>query len=267
MRGMVLIFGLYLVGAAGVSADQGSGHTGGQTGGTPSGSTSTSYRQHIVGKESGGDYAIYNKLGHTQALGLYQFIPSTFAGLGYMTYTGGSKSQWSSYTFNDTARAAGVSNVEDLRHSSAGHTMQDAAFDKFTEQNWSALGSSTRGLVGSSVGSVPVTREGLLSTAHFLGAGGANRWAESGFDASVLPYEVVTANGFGSYAELQNYLMKRMADAFGTTHVPGTTYAGYASGGEGMYESTSGFPGLTSKRPVQVREVPPFHGQLPTLRS
>ena len=230
---------------------------------------SAAYVDHITGAESGGKYDVFNTLGHTQALGRYQFIPSTFAGQGFMTYNGsGSKSQWSSYSFNESARSAGVSSVNDLRHSDAGHALQDAAFDRFTSSNWSALSSSTRGTIGSNAYGAPITQDGLLSAAHFLGAGGANKWVESGFDASVLPYNFVTANGFKSYAELQNYLLKRVTNAAGETWAGGSGGAvasGY--GGDGMYDATEGFPGIGAKRPVVIQEIPPFQGTLPNLSS
>ncbi len=223
-----------------------------------------SYVEHVVGRESGGDYTVFNRAGTTQALGAYQFIPSTFAGLGYMTYTGGPRSSWGSYSFTSEARANGVGSVSDLRFTGAGHALQDQAFHRFTQRNWSAMSGSTRGTVGSTISGVTVTQAGLLSNAHFLGAGGLNRWVEAGFDASVLPWEFVTANGFSSYAQLQDYLMRRMADAGGSTYTPGSTFA-VGSGGAPMYQGTDGFPGLSSKRAVTIREVPPFHGQRPTL--
>ena len=224
----------------------------------------SSYVEHVVGRESAGDYTVFNRAGTTQALGAYQFIPSTFAGLGYMSYTGGARSSWSSYAFISEARANGVSSVSDLRFTEAGRGLQDQAFHRFTQRNLSAMSGSTRGAIGASVSGVAVTQEGLLSNAHFLGASGLNDWVEAGFDASVLPWEYVTANGFSSYAELQNYLMRRMADAGGSTYTPGSTFA-VGGGGAPMYEGTDGFPGLSSKRAVTIREVPPFHGQRPTL--
>lgn len=225
----------------------------------------TDFRSTVIGAESSGNYAIFNQAGTTQALGAYQFLPSTFAGLGYMNYNGGPKSQWSSYSFSAEARAAGVSSLSDLRYSSAGHALQDGAFDRFTTRNWNAMNGTARGAVGTTLGGVPITREGLLSNAHFLGAGGLNSWAAAGFDASVLPMAVVRANGFANHAELQDYLMGRMAKAAGTTFTPGTSMAGFGGGGAGMYEGTDGFPGLGSKRPVLLREVPPFQGQRANL--
>lgn len=226
--------------------------------------TDGSYVDHITGAESGGDYAIFNTLGHTEALGRYQFIPSTFAGLGFMTQTGNCTSSWSCYSFNSTAHAAGVYSLDDLRHTAAGHALQDQAFNQFTEANWGYMNSTTQNTVGTTVNGVTITRESLLSAAHFLGPGALNDYVASGFDPTVLPWSYVTANGFSSYAELQDYLMNRMADASGTTY-DGSFPGG--SGGGGMIDvGTDGFPGFGSKRVVRVQERPPFQGQRPNLR-
>lgn len=222
-----------------------------------------SYRDKVSGEESNGNYAVFNQSGHTQALGRYQFLPSSFASQGYMTYSGGSKSSWSSYSFNDKAQAAGVSSLADLRYSEAGHSLQDAAFDRFTASNWASLSQSTRALVGSSVSGAPITQDGLLSTAHFLGAGGAEQWVQSGFDAHALPFEVVTANGFSSYAELQDYLMQRMSRAAGSSWDGGS--GTIPVGQDGPATGSQGFPGLTASRPIMIHEIPPFQGVRPDL--
>lgn len=223
-----------------------------------------SYVDHITGAESGGSYSIFNTLGHTEALGRYQFIPSTFAGLGYMDQTSNCTGSWSCYSFNDRARAAGVNSLDDLRYSEAGAGLQDQAFNQFTEANWGYMNSSTQGQVGQVVNGVPVSRESLLSLAHFLGPGALNTYVASGYDPSSLPWSYVTANGFSSYEELQNYLMTRMANASGTTF-DGTFPPG--SGGAGMWEGTADFPGFGPKRVVRIRETPPFQGQRQDLRT
>lgn len=222
---------------------------------------SGSYVDHITGAESGGSYSIFNTLGHTEALGRYQFIPSTFAGLGYMTQTGNCTRSWSCYSFNDRARAAGVNSLNDLRFTSAGEALQDEAFNNFTEANWGHMNSQTQGMVGQAINGVTITRESLLSAAHFLGPTALNTWVASGFDPTSLPWDYVTANGFSSYAELQNYLMNRMANAAGTIY-DGTFPAG--SGGS-IAVGTDGFPGFGSKRQVRISERPPFQGQRPNL--
>ncbi|MEC5382744.1 hypothetical protein VSX64_18045 [Aurantimonas sp. C2-6-R+9] len=228
---------------------------------------SADYLDHITGAESGGDYAVFNHGGHTKALGRYQFIPSTFADLGYLNYTSGSKKEWSSYSFSAESRSKGISSVNDLRHSDAGHRLQDEGFNRFTNRNWSSLTSSTRGAVGSTIEGAPVTQNGLLSMSHFLGAGGTNKWVQAGFDASALPWNFVTANGFSSYAELNNYLLGRMADAAGSSWDGGSGGSMVAGGygQDGMYSGTAGFPGFGSKRPTLIEEMQPFQGERQTL--
>ncbi|WP_062213171.1 hypothetical protein [Aureimonas sp. AU12] len=229
---------------------------------------------HITGAESGGNYAIFNTSGTTRAMGRYQFLPSTFAGLGYMKYTGGKVREWSSYTFTDEARAAGVNSLNDLRYSEAGHRLQDAGFVRFTNRNLNSFSATTRNAIGSTVVGRPVTTDGLLSTAHFLGSGGLNRWAASGFTAAGLPPGVVAANG-GSAAKLNQYLLNRMGNHAGETWVGGeeVDWAGgegdsgrttnYAQ--DGMYDETEGFPGFGSKRQVVIQETLPFQGDRKSL--
>lgn len=217
-----------------------------------------SYVDHVTGQESGGNYAIFNIAGTTQALGRYQFLPSTFAGLGYMTQTGPNRASWDSYTFTSQARAAGVNSLSDLRYTEAGHRLQDQGFHRFTNQNWAGMNGAAQGAIGGTISGVPITREGLLSNAHFLGIGDLNEWAASGFDPSVLSLAAARANGFSTREELQQYLLGRMASAAGTTYDP--MFAGDGSGA-GMYAATDGFPGLGSRRPVLIQETPPFQGQ------
>lgn len=231
--------------------------------------TSDSFVDHVTGAESGGSYSIYNQGGGTRALGRYQFIPSTFADQGYMRHTGGPRSQWTSYTFTPEARAAGVNSVSDLRFTENGARLQDAAFNRFTAANERGFSGATRGAVGRTVGGVTMTRESMLSAAHFLGVGGLNTFVASGFDATSLPWEFVTANGWSSYAELQSYLMNRMADASGTSYDGSYMGSGFGGGGMevggDMYSGTEGFPGFGSKRPVMITEQRPFQGEQLTL--
>ncbi|TXH84909.1 hypothetical protein [Shinella sumterensis] len=223
------------------------------------------YSEHIASQEGGNSYSIFNTNGGS-AVGKYQITAGTWANLGYFQYNGsGSKGDWSNYSVTDKGRAAGVNSLNDLRFSAAGASLQDRANLELASQNWASMSSSTRGLVGQTINGVTVTQEGLLSASHFLGAGALNDWVASGFDPSALPASYLTANGFSSYAELQNYIMKRMASANGQTYagLDGSDTGG--ASGEGMYDATSNFPGLGTKRPVLIREVPPFQGERQTL--
>ena len=215
------------------------------------------YADLIRTQESGGNYGALNTGGGTAA-GAYQITAGTLASLGYVRHIGGSRGSWSNYEWTSQATNQGVSSLSGFLNSSAGHSLQDQAFNTLTTRNLSALSSQTRGLVGQTVNGVTFTESGLLTAAHFLGAGALNNWVESGFDPTVFPPEYLTANGFSSYAELQSHLMNRIGAA------SGTSYAGGAGTG-GTYEQTDGFPGFGAKRPILIRETPPFQGERTNL--
>lgn len=215
------------------------------------------YADLIRTQESGGNYGALNTQGGTAA-GAYQITAGTLASLGYVRHTGGSRGSWSNYEWTSQATGQGVSSLSGFLNSSAGHSLQDQAFNTLTTRNLSALSSQTRGLAGQTINGVTFTESGLLTAAHFLGAGALNNWVESGFDPTVFPPEYLTANGFSSYAELQSHLMNRIGGA------SGTAYAGGAGTG-GTYEQTEGFPGFGAKRPILIRETPPFQGERTNL--
>lgn len=224
---------------------------------TPVWAQDTSYADLIRTQESGGNYGALNTQGGTAA-GAYQITAGTLASLGYVQHNGGSRGSWANYTWTGAAQSAGVTSLSQFLNSSAGHTLQDRAFSELTTRNLSAMSSQTLGLAGQTVNGVTFTQEGLLTAAHFLGAGALNEWVASGFDPTVFPPEYLTANGFASYEELQSHLMGRIGAASGTTYA-----GGYGTGG--TYEPTEGFPGFGAKRPVLIRETPPFQGERATL--
>lgn len=223
------------------------------------------YNSNTAKLEGGDSYSIFNGNGGS-AVGKYQITAGTWNQLGYFQYDGsGSKGDWSNYTATDKARAAGVNGLDDLRYSSSGAALQDQANNDLAAQNWSSMSSQTRGLVGQTINGVEITQDGLLGAAHFLGAGALNDWVESGFDPSVLPASYLSANGFSSYAELQAHLLKRMAAMNGQSFA-GLDGSGTGSEtGGGMYDKTEGFPGIGTKRPILIREIPPFQGEKKTL--
>lgn len=215
------------------------------------------YADLIRTQESGGNYGALNTQGGTAA-GAYQITAGTLASLGYVRHTGGSRGSWSNYAWTSQATSQGVTSLSGFLNSSAGHSLQDQAFNTLTSRNFSALSSQTRGLAGQTIDGVTFTESGLLTAAHFLGVGALNDWVASGFDPTVFPPEYLTANGFSSYAELQSHLMDRIGGA------SGTSYAGGAGVG-GTFDQTDGFPGFGAKRPILIRETPPFQGERTTL--
>ncbi|GFE66963.1 hypothetical protein [Litoreibacter roseus] len=217
----------------------------------------STYADLIRTQESGGNYGALNTQGGTAA-GAYQITAGTLASLGYVRHTGGSRGSWANYEWTDAARSQGVTSLSDFLNSTSGHSLQDQAFGELTDRNLSSLSSQTLGLAGQTVNGVTFTQEGLLTAAHFLGAGALNDWVASGFDPTVFPPEYLTANGFSSYAELQSHLLNRIGAASGTSYA-----GGYGTGGP--YSETDGFPGFGAKRPVLIRETPPFQGERQTL--
>lgn len=169
------------------------------------------FRIAVMGKESGRDYSVMNFITGSAA-GAYQFIPSTLADLGYTYSTNGSWN-WNSVGFTGKSQAMGVSSLDDFRFTQAGHRLQDQAFDEFTDRNWRALSGTAKSSIGKVVNGVVVTEGGLLSAAHFLGAGGMNNFAANGFDGSNLNNlsAILRQNGFADVARLNRYVMQRIA--------------------------------------------------------
>lgn len=215
------------------------------------------YADLIRSQESGGNYGALNTQGGTAA-GAYQITVGTLASLGYVRHTGGSRGSWSNYEWTSQATSQGVSSLNGFLNSSAGHALQDQAFATLTNHNLAALSSQTRGLAGQTINGVTFTESGLLTAAHFLGAGALNDWVESGFDPTVFPQSYLDANGFSSYDELQAHLLNRIGAASGTSYA-----GGFGTGG--TFEQTEGFPGFGAKRPILIRETPPFQGERTTL--
>lgn len=169
------------------------------------------FRIAVMGSESGRNYAIMNFVTGSAA-GAYQFIPSTLANLGYV-YSTNSSWNWKSVGWTSKSRSMGVFTLADFRFSAAGHRLQDTAFKEFTEWNWLALSGRAKSNIGKIINGVVVTEGGLLSAAHFLGAGGMNNFVAYGFDGSNLNnlYAILQQNRFSNVARLNRYVMQRIA--------------------------------------------------------
>jgi hypothetical protein len=142
---------------------------------------------------------------------------------------------------------------------------------RFTDRNLNSFSSTARSSIGSTVAGRPVTTDGLLSAAHFLGSGGLNAWAASGFSPSGLSAATVAANG-GNAAKLNEYLLNRMGKHAGETWVGGEEVDWAGGTGDttnytqdGMYDATEGFPGFGAKRQVVIQENLPFQGNRQSL--
>lgn len=142
------------------------------------------YRVAVMGPESGRRYHVLNEV-TGKAAGAYQMMPQTLADLGYVTSSNGTW-DWESVVFTARSRAMGVSTISDFLNTPAGRQLQDEAFNELTVRNWRSISASTKSHVGTSVGGVLITEGGLLSAAHFLGAGGVNSFVSAGFTGSSL---------------------------------------------------------------------------------
>ena len=222
--------------------------------------SASEYADLIRSQESGGNYGAMNTGGGTAA-GAFQITAGTLASLGYVEHTGGSVGNWNNYVWTAQSQSQGVGSLHAFLNTPAGHALQDQAFATLTARNWAAMSAQTRGLVDQTVGGVTFSESGLLTAAHFLGAGALNEWVASGFDPTVFPQSYLTANGFDNYAELQSYLMNRIGAANGTAFAG--ALGGFGNGG--TYAATDGFPGFGPKRPILIRETPPFQGERTTL--
>lgn len=197
------------------------------------------FRVAVMGPESGRRYEILN-LVTGKAAGAYQFMPQTLADLGYVSSPTGVW-DWDSVVFTGKSQAMGVNTINDFLTTEAGRRLQDQAFDEFTLRNWRSLSASTKGQIGKVVNGVLVTEGGLLSGAHFLGAGGMNNFVRSGFTgANLNNLSTILAQNFPSQQtveRLDQYVMGRLVSgAAAHGGIAGASgYGGSAGGAGGSY--------------------------------
>ncbi|WP_299592498.1 peptidoglycan DD-metalloendopeptidase family protein [uncultured Tateyamaria sp.] len=193
------------------------------------------YRIAVMGPESGRRYNVLNRV-TGRAAGAYQFMPRTLADLGYVSSVTGGWG-WDDVVFNARSRALGVSSLNDFLNTEAGERFQDRAFDEFTARNWVALSASTKSYIGKTPAQgVLITEGGLLSAAHFLGAGGMNNFVRSGFTgANLNNLALILRQNFPSdptLERLDRYVMGRL--------VSGAAAHGGIAGASGYGGSPSG---------------------------
>ncbi|WJS87098.1 M23 family metallopeptidase [Paracoccus sp. TOH] len=197
------------------------------------------FRVAVMGPESGRRYEILN-LVTGKAAGAYQFMPQTLADLGYVSSATGVW-DWDNVVFTAKSQAMGVSTINDFLTTESGRRLQDQAFDEFTLRNWRSLSASTKGQIGKVVNGVLVTEGGLLSGAHFLGAGGMNNFVSSGFTgANLSNLSTILAQNFPSQQTLERldqYVMGRLVSgAAAHGGIAGASgYGGSAGGAGGSY--------------------------------
>lgn len=165
------------------------------------------YAVAVMGPESAGNYGAMNS--SSEAAGAYQFLAPSLAETGIVSCTG---RRWDSCTWTARARSEGVSSLDEFLHTEAGRRLQDQGFAEFTTMHWRRLSDESKSSIGLERGGAVVTEGGLLSAAHFLGAGGMNQFVASGFtgrDLKNLPL-ILAQNGFRNVAELDAYVMSRI---------------------------------------------------------
>lgn len=167
----------------------------------------------------------------TTAVGKYQILIENWQNLGYIEP---GASDWDQAVFTDKAKNMGVNSYNDLLMTSAGKVVQDSMASELASNMWGSLNSNATGGIGQTINGVQINEAGLLGGAWFLGPNAMNEWADSGFSEAGLANldnigEILSANGFTSTDQLQNYLMGRMEDFEGVditeitdgTYVPG----------------------------------------------
>lgn len=205
------------------------------------------YRTAVMGPESGRRYHVLNNVTGIAA-GAYQFMPGTLADLGYVASTNGGW-DWDSVVFTAKSQGMGVNSLSDFLTTEAGRRLQDQAFDDFTAKNWRTLNATTKSFIGQPVNGVLVTEGGLLSAAHFLGAGGVNNFVRSGFTGANLGnLNNILLQNFPSdptVERLDRYVMGRIASgAAAHGGIAGASgYGGGATADSGGYYTAGSVSG------------------------
>ena len=187
--------------------------------------------------ESADDYSAQNP--YSSAYGRHQIILSNWVSLGVVEP---GATSWDNAQFTDYARSAGVSSYYDLGNTQAGYALQEATAGALAQQMYNGLSNNTQSYVGQNVNGVTLNEAGLLRGAWYLGPGGMNQWAASGFTAEGLAAldpngAILAANSVSSYEELNARIMNQMA-GFGGVDITDLTSGTYVVGG-GAYSGAS----------------------------
>lgn len=136
---------------------------------------SDNYGEAVLGFEGGGNQYATNP--NSTATGSYQFLFGTLVELGYIE-AGQSRppsgaGDWAGIVWT------GQDGVYSRDQFMASTEAQDAALERFTSQNLSAISGSYE--AGQVVDGVPMSDGGAALAAHMLGAGGFNAWGSLRF--------------------------------------------------------------------------------------
>jgi len=163
------------------------------------------YGSYILGME-GGAAAWTATNPSSTATGAYQFLFGTLQDMGYIS-SSSSKPPNGAGDWSGTIWT-GQDGVWSREQFMASQAAQNAALERFTQQNLGAIsGSWTPGQV---VNGIPLTAGGVAAATHMLGAGGFNQWAASGFSPSGLDASIAAAHGW-TPEQYNQHLMGRVA--------------------------------------------------------
>ena len=176
------------------------------------------YWEETAGIESNGNWAAQN--GNSTAHGIGQMLVSSYAQEGVVQakpeYSHLEKlTSWDQVEFTDKARSFGVNNYHELGNTMNGKRLQEQALIDYTRTNWENISGVANQYSGQQHGNMQMSDAGMLSVSHFLGSGGFNTWAESGFTKEGLANlnnldAIFDQNHFSTLEGFQDYLEGRM---------------------------------------------------------
>ena len=130
----------------------------------------------LLARESGGDYQAQNKYGY---IGGYQMGAASLYDSGYVKKKpkGVSQEEW----LNNDKAWIGKNGVNSKASFMENPEAQDVAFGEYQNKLWTQLESKGADkFLGKDIDGVKITKDGLLRSAHLLGAGGTNKALNKG---------------------------------------------------------------------------------------